>query len=139
MNIQKVKPPEALELLHAHLAPLSELNLDTMCRAINNSDFVWIGEHNGEIFGYWGLIPPTICSDRAYLWFLHTGALCKCIIPFIRHSRRVTAELLGHYPILVGHGKADDSRSLRWLSWCGAQFSAPVANGALVPFEIKAS
>jgi hypothetical protein len=136
MNIQKHKPPVALRLLLAHLAPLSELNQDTMTRAINNSDWIWIGEHNGEIFGYWGLIPPTICSDRAYLWFMHTETLCRCIFSFVRHSRRVTAELLSHYPILVGHGRSDNEQSLRWLRWCGAQFGE--AQGPLIPFEIKA-
>ncbi len=136
MNIQKHKPPAALALLYPkHLAMLSVLNQETMTRAINNSDWIWIGDVNDEIFGFWGTIPPTICSDRAYLWFYSTPSLCKSVYSFVRRSREVTAELLSHYPILVGHGRADDAKSLRWLAWCGAQFGTPV--GELIPFEIR--
>jgi hypothetical protein len=136
MNIAKYKPPVAWDLLYTPcLAMLSEFNRDTMHRAVFNSTFVWIGEHNGEIFGFWGLIPPTLFSDRAYLWFYSTEHLCKCIIPFIRHSRRVTTELLEHYSILVGHGRIDAPKSLRWLAWCGAEFGEP--QGPLIPFEIR--
>ena len=138
MNIQKLKPAAAWDLLFpAHLATLSEFNQDTMARAIRNSDWVWIGDVNGEIFGFWGLIPPTMLSDRAYLWFFSTSSLCKHIFRFIRHSKAVTTELLGHYPILVGHGRVDDARSLRWLKWCGAQFGN--SQGDLIPFEIRQS
>jgi hypothetical protein len=136
MNIQKHKPQAAIELLFpVHLAVLSEINQATMTRAIGNSDWVWIGDVNGEVFGFWGLIPPSLCSDRAYLWFMHTEALIRHTFTFVRKSRDVTAELLRHYPILVGHGRVSDSRSLRWLRWCGAQFSDPI--GELVPFEIR--
>jgi hypothetical protein len=138
MNIQKHTPAAALELLFpACLATLSELNQDTMTRAIRNSTNVWIGDVNGEIFGFWGLIPPTLFSDKAYLWFYSTAALQKYIFRFIRHSRKVTAELLEQRAILVGHGMAGDAQSLRWLKWCGAEFSEPVANGQVVPFEIR--
>ena len=138
MNIQKHKPSAAWDLLYApHLAMLSEFNQDTMARAIRNSDWVWIGDVDGEVFGFWGLIPPTLCSDRAYLWFMHTDSLCKYVFAFIRHSRAVTAELLGLYPILVGHGRASDARSLRWLRWCGAVFGP--SQGDLIPFEIRLS
>lgn len=136
MNIQKHKPPVAWDLLSSGcLATLSEFNRDTMHRAVFNSDWVWIGDVNDEVFGFWGLIPPTLCSDRAYLWLYSTESLRKQKLAFIRRSREVTAELLTHYPILVGHGRAGDANSLRWLRWCGAQFSEPV--GELVPFEIR--
>jgi len=136
MNIQKHKPQAAWDLLYAPcLATLSDINQDTMTRAIRNSDWIWIGDIDGEIFGFWGLIPPTLLSDRAYLWFYSTPSLCKHIFSFVRHSRDVTAELLTHYPILVGHGRTDDARSLRWLAWCGAQFGD--SQGDVVPFEIR--
>ncbi len=138
MNIQKLKSQAAMDLLFPlHLSTLSQINQETMARAIGNSDWVWVGDVNGEIFGFWGLIAPTICSDRAYLWFMHTEHLPKYVHQFFWRSRRVTAELLDHYPILVGHGTVGDSRSLRWLRWCGAEFGDPVANGLAVPFEIR--
>ena len=138
MNIAKHKPSAALELLSPPiLSTLSEFNQDTMVRAINNSTWVWIGDVNGEIFGFWGLIPPTLFSDRAYLWFYSTDYLNRCLFAFVRRSRQVTAELLEHYPILVGHGRADDAKSLRWLAWCGAEFFDSVVGGTAVPFEIR--
>jgi hypothetical protein len=138
MNIQKLKPQAAMELIYGpHLSMLSQVNQETMTRAIGNSDWVWIGDVDGEVFGFWGLIAPTLCSNRAYLWFYATDSFCRHIFRFIRHSREVTAELLSYYPILVGHGRSDDAKSLRWLKWCGAEFGAPVANGAAIPFEIR--
>jgi hypothetical protein len=138
MNIMKLKPQDAWDLLYPQcLATLSEFNQDTMARAIRNSEWVWVGDVNGEIFGFWGLIAPSLLSDRAYLWFYSTPSLCRHIFRFIRHSRRVTAELLTYFPILVGHGQATDVHSLRWLRWCGAQFGTP--QGPLIPFEIRPS
>ncbi len=138
MNIVQHNPQDAWDLLFPkHLSMLSEINQDTMARAIRNSTFVWIGDVDGEVFGYWGLIPPTLLSDRAYLWFMHTEHLPKYTFRFIRHSRRVAAELLNHFPILVGHGTVGAVHSLQWLRWCGAQFSEP--QGQLIPFEIRAS
>lgn len=108
-----------------------------MHRAIHNSTYVWIGDVDGEVFGFWGLIAATLLSDRAYLWLYSTNNLRKHVFRFIRHSREVTEELLTHYPVLVGHGHADDHRSLQWLRWCGAEFGTPT--GPYIPFEIKAS
>jgi hypothetical protein len=138
MNIMKFKSQDAWDLLYPeHLSMLSEFNQDTMRRAILNSTWVWIGDVNGEIFGFWGLIAPTLLSDRAYLWFFSTDSLCRHIFRFVRHSRRVTTELLAHYPILVGHGRSNDEQSLRWLRWCGAVFGP--SQGDLIPFEIRSS
>ena len=136
MNLQKLKPQDAWDLLYPqHLATLSEFNQDTMRRSMFNSTWIWIGDVNGEIFGFWGLIAPSMLSDKAYLWFHSTEHLCKHTFRFIRHSRRVVAELLTHYPILVGHCMAGAVHSLQWVRWCGAQFGEP--QGDLIPFEIK--
>lgn len=138
MNITKHNPQDAYDLLFPkYLSMLSDVNQDTMIRAIRNSTHVWIGTANDNVFGFWGLIAPTLLGDTAYLWFYSTEYLPKCTYAFIRHSRRVTRELLEHYPVLVGHGKVGAERSLRWLKWCGAQFGEP--QGDLIPFEIKAS
>jgi hypothetical protein len=138
MNIMKFKPQDAYDLLYPqYLSMLSEFNQETMSRAIRNSDWVWIGDVNGEIFGFWGLIAPSMLSDKAYLWFMHTDALCKHTFRFVRHSRRVVTELLSHYPILVGHCTTSAVHSLQWVRWCGAQFGA--SQGDLIPFEIRAS
>jgi len=138
MNIQKHNPTDAYDLLYPQvLSMLSDINQDTMARAIRNSAWVWIGDVDGEIFGFWGLIAPSMLSDKAYLWFYNTSSLCKHIFRFVRRSRMVTQELLSYYPILVGHGRVDDARSLRWLTWCGAQFGS--SQGDLIPFEIRAA
>jgi hypothetical protein len=138
MHIEQHAPADACDLLFLEvLGMLTSTEQDVMRKAINNSHWVWIGDVDGEVFGCWGLIPPTFLSDSAYIWFYHTPALAKHRCAFIRHSRRVTAELLTHYPLLIGHCAAGAIHSLRWLRWCGATFGEP--EGALIPFEIKAA
>lgn len=137
MHIEQHSPAAAWDLLFPSvLGMLSSNDQEVMHKAVFASHWVWIGDVDGEVFGFWGLIPPTFLSDSAYIWFYHTPAIAKHQRAFIRHSRKVTAELLSHYPLLIGHGRLGDDRSLRWLAWCGATFGEP--EGQLVPFEIKA-
>lgn len=135
-NIKRMSGPDAWAACGEHFAHLDAIGLDSMHRSMLNSEQVYLGCDDDVVFALWGLIPPTLLSDRAYLWLWTTAHFTDHVFMFIRHSQRVTAELLERYPILVGHGRAGDTRSLRWLQWCGAQFGTP--QGKLIPFEIRA-
>jgi len=108
-----------------------------MHRAMHNSSVVWVGWDDEEILCCYGLIPPTLLSDRAYLWLYTTEYLKEHLFILVRHSQRAIADALREYPLLVGHCRIGSSKSLRWLRWLGAEFGG--AQGDLIPFEIKAS
>ena len=92
---------------------------------IDRSAPLWAGFVDGEFVCTWGLIPPTILSDRAYLWLHCTPALEGNEFAFVRHSQVVIEEMLKDYPIIQGHTFADNTRAIRWLRWLGAKFGEP--------------
>jgi hypothetical protein len=87
------------------------------------------------VLGIWGLIPPTLLSDVAYLWLYTTPHLQSHMFMFIRHSQRAVAEIVEHYPLIVGHCLTNNPKAIRWLKWLGAEFNEPL--GDIVSFSIR--
>lgn len=128
---------QAYDLIYPdYLAMLPGDQQEIMHRSMANSSRVWIGSDDDKILGVWGLIPPTILSDQAYLWLFTTAHMQEHVFTFIRHSQRAVAEMLEQFPLIVGHGIVGADRSLRWLKWLGAEFGEP--QGTALPFQIKA-
>jgi hypothetical protein len=138
-EIIRLDGAEAYDLIYTeHLATLSVLDQETMHRTIMNSTRVWMGVDDGQIIAIWGLIPPSILSDTAYLWLYTTKYFTKHTFVFIRHSQRAVAEMLKEFPIIVGHGTPSNPRSLRWLKWLGAEFGDLEFEGRAIRFTIRA-
>jgi hypothetical protein len=136
--IYRVDPQEAMDLLsQEHLSILSFDTQEIMKRALMNSSRIWIGADDGGIVAVWGLIPPTLMSERAYLWLRTTKNFTKHTFLFIRHSQRAVQAMLEEYPLIIGHGTVGSECSLRWLRWLGARFGEP--QGQFIPFTIEAS
>lgn len=135
--ILRVTGAEAYDLIYTeHLATLSTIAQESMHRALTNSSRVWIGEDGGLILAVWGLIPPTLMSDTAYLWLYTTPHLKDHSLILVRHSQRLVQRMLEDYPTIVGHGQVGAERSLWWLRWLGAEFGEP--QGEFLPFTIRA-
>lgn len=136
-HLLRVPGDEAYSLIYAqHLAMLDENEQVILHRFMIDSLWVWIGKQDDEVLCFMGLIPPTLLSDRAYLWLKTTHAMQEHVFVFIRHSQRVVAEMLKEFPLIVGHCEVSATRSIRWLRWLGAEFGTPT--GRAVPFEIRA-
>lgn len=135
--IQRVSGADLDELISPDI--MSNLNsdgLEIMQRSLRNSDCVWIGTEDGKVLGMWGLIAPTLLSDRAYLWLYTTEHLKTYTFIFVRHSQRAVQDMLKIYPNIVGHCAVSAEKSQRWLQWLGAKFGQP--DGKFIPFEIEA-
>lgn len=106
-----------------------------LLRFLRQSRLCWMGEANGIGVCIWGLIPPTLLAEQAYLWLW----TCELAEPhqffLVRYSRSMIKEMLEEYPILVGHCAVDDPRAQRWLKWLGAEFDFP--SGKLISFTIR--
>ena len=120
----------------SYLSVLPEYDQAILYRFMLDSMWVWIGKRDEEILCFMGLIPPTLLSDRAYLWLQTTPAMPDHVFVFVRHSQLVLAEMLKEFPMIVGHCEASQTKSIRWLRWLGATFGTPI--GRAVPFEIRA-
>jgi hypothetical protein len=105
---------------------------DCFCR----SEERFIGTVDDILACMWGLIPPTLMSDRAYLWLYHNDLVEQHKFAFIRHSQVQLKRMLKVYPLIVGDCMISNTTGRRWLEWLGAKFDYP--NGDLAPFEIKA-
>jgi len=109
---------------------------ETLADFYRRSSYTWIGVADDIVACIWGLIPPTILSDRAYLWMLTTDLVDEHKFIFVRYSRLAMDEMLKHYPTIVGHVEATQTRSIRWLRWLGARYGNP--QGKMIPFWIEA-
>lgn len=96
----------------------------------------WVGVADNVVACVWGLIPPTLLSDRAYLWLYHNDLVEAHKFRFIRHSQVQMKEMLKRYPNIVGHCLINNVNGKQWLRWLGAEFSSP--EGQCQPFRIKA-
>jgi hypothetical protein len=108
---------------------------DTMRECLFRSIEVYQGKLNGEVACVWGLIPPTLLSDAAYLWLLTTDIVAEHKFLFIRHSQRYIEEALKHWPTIYGEVIGDNPAAKKWLRFLGAEFD-PEFNGR-TSFKIK--
>lgn len=108
----------------------------TLIGFICSSDSTWIGSVDGQVACIWGLMEPSILSDRAYLWLLTTDVVDEHKFLLVRHSQRWIEDMLRTYSAIIGDVHVEDLRAIRWIKWLGATFGEP--NGLRIPFQIKA-
>jgi hypothetical protein len=108
-----------------------------LAQCIAMSDVYWTGSVDGQTACAWGLVSPTILSERAYLWLITTNLVDDHRFVFVRHSQRFIEVMLEKYPVIVGHCVIGEHRATRWLKWLGAKFGEP--EGTRIPFMIKKS
>lgn len=94
----------------------------------------WTGLIDGEPVVIFGVVPVTVSGGAAVIWLLGTAAVADNPRTFLRFSRKVVAELLDHYDVLLNIVHADNRVALRWLHWLGATFKR---GGDKVYFELK--
>lgn len=107
---------------------------ETEAKALNSclviSSDVFVGLVDGEYACCWGLVPPTLMSDRAYLW-LHTSSLVEeHKFLFVRHSQRWMEKALYLYDEIIGFCKPDNAAAIRWVEWLGGEFKRPFGTRA---------
>jgi hypothetical protein len=115
---------------------LSQEDTWAMGYCFDMSTAIWVGLIDEQLACIWGLIPPTLMSNQAYLWLYTTDVIKEHQFILIRHSQLVMEEILKRYKSVCGHvfvGQGD-SKSIRWLKWLGAKFGDP--DGKNVPFRI---
>jgi hypothetical protein len=103
--------------------------------ALRISEVSWVGRVDNEVVCVWGLVPPTVMSNNAYLWLLTTDKVDNHQFLFVRHSQLMVDMMLQDYEILVGNCNIRQPKSIRCLKWLGARLGEP--NGEWIPFQIR--
>ena len=110
-----------------------QLDMIEWCQSMSGE--IWTGWVDDELVAVWGLIPPTLISNQAYLWMHATDAVRDHTFLFVRHSQRMVERMLEHYDSIVGHCVISAKDSIRWVRWLGGEFGD--YDGQLVPFTIR--
>lgn len=135
-SIRELSKPEAVKVIYEHgfnvVDGFSEL---AMQECLNATSRTWVGVAEDRVACMWGVVIPSLLSNRAYLWLSTTDALIGNEFRFARHSQMVVQSLLEQYPEVIGHVRAGHDRSIRWLKWLKAELGEP--EGMFVPFVIR--
>lgn len=108
---------------------------DLLRQCIHRSAVVRYGLVNDRVACVLGLIPPTLLSERAYIWMLATKLVDAHKFLFVRYSQRWMEEALNHYSEIYGDMVGENESTRRWLRWLGADFNESI--GVRTPFVIR--
>ena len=108
-----------------------EIMQDVVWRSVE----IYEGRLDGVVACVWGMIPPTILSEQAYMWLLTTDIIAEHKFLFIRYSQRWIEEALKHWPLICGDVLVDNEPAKKWLRFLGAEFSRP--GQGRIPFIIR--
>ncbi len=134
-KIERLTTIEAGRLVQA--ISFNQIEEKTMDFCLMMSITMWAGYVDGKLACMWGVIPPSLMSDQAYLWLYTTDVIKEHQFLLVRHSQMVIEEILKSYSSVVGHATLGAEKSMRWLKWLGAEFGYP--SGNLIPFRIRRS
>lgn len=90
-----------------------------LLRLINRSATYWTARVDEELAAVWGLVPPTLMSDTAYLWLLTTEVSVGHEFLLARYSKMWIEQMQKSYPNICGH--CFDPKAQRWLKWLGGK------------------
>jgi hypothetical protein len=124
-------------LISAEIASkLDPKELKVFKHFVSMTTVMWAGFYRHQVKAVWGLIPPVMAADSAYLWLHVIEHVEDCEFLFVRHSQRAVQEALKRFPTIIGHCLVADERAQRWLRWLGAEFEPPTTKA--VQFTIRA-
>lgn len=135
-QIVKMSRQDISRLISTEIEPsLTKDEIRQFNNCLASTAVVWVGMVDRKFICTWGLIPPTLLSDQAYLWLYTTEAVKDHEFIFVRKSQQAIEQMLERYPTIVGCAQVGADRSIRWLKWLGAKFAEP--EGKLIPFVIR--
>lgn len=136
VHVAQVTKEELKELIFPRVrATLSVRHMKWFERSFARTQQTWVGYANGEVACMWGLAPPSVMSDSAYLWLYSTDLVNDYKFMFVRWSQRAIEEMLKLYPTLHGHVHEDNASAKRWIGLLGGKFGQK--DGPFTPFTIK--
>lgn len=119
------------ELLEVPCTPVQQ----EVLRKVLSRSLIYSAYLDGVVAAAWGLIPPTLLSESAYVWLLTTPLAERHKFLLVRYSQLFVEEMLKKFPELVGDVILPNDRAIRWIKWLGGEFREP--QGSRLPFIIR--
>ncbi len=136
VRIESGEQSSALEMIvNSRTKALSPDEAQALVGCLTFAHNIWSGWYGDRLACVWGLVPPSLMSDSAYLWLYTTDAIKDHEFMFVRYSQRMIEQMLELYPRITGMTQAGATDSIRWLRWLGASFGEP--QGTFIPFVIR--
>lgn len=133
-GFKRLTKTEARYLVFQDL-PLVDEEKYEMGECLKRSSELWVGIYRGTIGCVWGLIPPTILSDKAYLWlYTNQDMVLEHQFTFIRASQIIVKGLLEKYSVIYGTVERKYPRARLWIEWLGGEITP---EGNTLRFEIR--
>ena len=97
----------------------------------------WAGVIDGEVVCVCGVAPVPQMPESGAVWLVGTELMDRAPIEFLRHSRRILAEMLGVFPHLWNFADSRHTKALQWLQWLGFDIYEPIPLGPYgFPFHL---
>lgn len=136
LTIERIPKPEVNDLFTTKIGP--SLSLDERIkfnRCMKASTIIWRATKDERVLCIWGLVPPTLMDNVAYMWLYIIEPVQDYEFLLVRHSQRALARALEEFPIIVGHCELANPRAIRWIKWLGGEFGDP--DRWAIPFTIR--
>jgi hypothetical protein len=85
--------------------------------------------YKGRPVAMFGVCPCALIGDKAVIWMLGTDEIDQIKKRFMRLSRSAVRFFLSVYPHLENWVDARYLKTIKWLTWLGAEFEAPAPHG----------
>jgi len=132
LAISEISTGKAFELAQPSL---EDKDVPVLIRWLAKPQKAWAAFHDDDLLAVWGLIPPTLLSEVAYLWMITFPAAEEHKFIFMRRTKVQIEQMLELYPTIIGDCEASASRSIRWLRYMGAEFTEE--HNGLLRFVIR--
>lgn len=91
----------------------------------------------GEPCVMFGVCPQALLGNTAILWMLGTPKVENVKVRFIRNNRKFIDMFLTFYPFLTNFVHVENTKSIAWLKWLGAEFDNPARYGIEQEYFMK--
>ena len=109
---------------------LSKTELKQLDNCMYISSGIFAGLVEDDLACVWGLVPPTLMSNQAYLWLYTTPLVEQHKFLLVRHSQRWIEQVLKEYDTIVGFCKPENKAAIKWIEWLGGSFKRPFGERA---------
>jgi hypothetical protein len=99
--------------------------LEALSSSFKRSSLVWTINHEGMPVAMFGVASMGALCDTGYPWLLGTDKMYEIIIEFLRWSRYYVQKMQEPYERLENWVDVRNTKSARWLKWCGFTLEEP--------------
>lgn len=99
--------------------------LKAVVNAFQQSSLAWTIHHKGFPVAMFGVASGGVLSDTGYPWLLGTDGMYAITREFLRFSRYYVNLMQQSYAVLENWVDVRNTKSMRWLQWCGFKLEEP--------------